>query len=177
VDQRARAISFTILPAGEVATAPAVIDGVLVANFALHVNLVTSFDCSLVDQPVTVVIKSGQAIDYTCDGADVSRFLDQCFSVKGGLEVRELGFGTNAAVNPATRWNSHINERRAGHHLGFGRHREHADEVAPIHLDLIASGGLLWIDDDAAALDLDHLLPSQREHPLDVADSDVGSPE
>jgi leucyl aminopeptidase (aminopeptidase T) len=174
---RSRPGSFTILPAGEVATSPAVIDGVLVADFALHVNLVTSFDVRLADHPITVVIRDGQAIDYRCDGAEVSRFLDQCFSTKGGLEVRELGFGTNAAVEPATRWNSHINERRAGHHLGFGRNREMASEVAPIHLDLIASGGLLWIDDDATALDLGHLIPSRGEHPLDVEDSDVGSPE
>ena len=169
--------SFTILPAGEVATSPAVIDGTLVANFALHVNLVTSFDCSLVDHPVTVTIQNGVAIDYRCDGGDVSRFLDWCFAAKGGLEVRELGFGTNAAVHPATRWNSHINERRAGHHLGFGRPRELHGEVAPIHLDLISSGGLLWIDDDDAALDLDHLVPSLGEHPQNVDDSDVVSPE
>jgi hypothetical protein len=91
--------------------------------------------------------------------------------------VRELGFGTNAAVTPATRWNSHINERRAGHHLGFGRNREMADEVAPIHLDLISSGGLLWVGDDPTALDLGHLLPSAGTHPVEVDDSDVGSPE
>jgi hypothetical protein len=169
--------SFTILPAGEVATAPAVIDGVLVADFALHVNLVTSFDCSLAEQPITVVIKDGQAIDYKCDGGDVSRFLDKCFSVKGGLEVRELGFGTNAALTAATRWNSHINERRAGHHLGFGRRIEMADEVAAIHLDLISSGGLLWVDDDAAALDLGNLPPSEGAHPVNVDDSDVVSPD
>jgi hypothetical protein len=169
--------SFTILPAGEVATSPAVINGVLVANHALHVNLVTSFDVRLVDHPVTVVIRDGKAIDYRCDGGDVSRFLDWCFSAKGGLEVRELGFGTNAALGSATAWNSHINERKAGHHLGFGRTREGGDEVAPIHLDLIAAGGLLWIDEDATPLDLGRLRPSAGEHPVAVDDSDVVSPE
>lgn len=174
---RSRPGSFTILPAGEVATSPAVIDGVLVADFALHVNLVTSFDVSLQHHPITVVVQDGRATDYRCDDGDVSRFLDQCFSAKGGLEVRELGFGTNAAVKAATRWNSHINERKAGVHLGFGRNRELASEVAPIHLDLIASGGCIWVDDDATALDLAHLIPSAGEHPLDVEDSDVVSPE
>lgn len=169
--------SFTILPAGEVATSPAVINGVLVADFALCVNLVTSFDVRLRDHPITVVIADGQATDYHCDDGDVARFLDQCFAAKGRLEVRELGFGTNAAVKAATRWNSHINERRVGVHLGFGRNSEMAGEVAPIHLDLVASGGRIWVDSDPIALDLDHLIPSAGEHPLHVEDSDVASPE
>ena len=139
--------------------------------------IVTSFDVRLQDNPVTVVVQDGKATDYRCDDGDVSRFLDQCFSAKGRLEVRELGFGTNAAVKAATRWNSHINERKAGVHLGFGRSLEMADEVAPIHLDLIASGGRIWVDNDATALDLDRLVPSVGEHPLNVEDSDVVSPE
>jgi leucyl aminopeptidase (aminopeptidase T) len=170
--------SFTLLPAGEVATSPASINGVLVADFAIHVNLVTSLDVRLQDHPVTVVIEDGQAVDYHCGNDDVSRFLDSCFSVKGRLVVRELGFGTNVAIKNATRWNSHINERKAGIHLGFGRNNEMTlDDVAPIHLDLIAAGGRVWVDGNPAALDLDNIAPSLRDHPLNVEDADVVSPE
>jgi leucyl aminopeptidase (aminopeptidase T) len=170
--------SFTILPAGEVATSPASINGVLVADFAIHVNVVTSLDVRLDDHPVTVVIEDGQAIDCHCSDSDVSRFLNRCFSVRGRLEVRELGFGTNAAVKTPTRWNSHINERKAGVHLGFGRNKEMLlDDVAPLHLDLIASGGRVWVDNDPTPLDLDNIVPSVREHPLNVDDTDVVSPD
>ena len=75
--------SFTILPAGEVATSPASINGVLVADFSIHVNVTTSLDVRLEDHPVTVVIEDGHAIDYHCSDGDVSRFLHKCFSVKG----------------------------------------------------------------------------------------------
>ena len=175
---RSRPGSFTIIPAGEVATSPASINGVLVADFAIHVNIVTSLDVRLQDHPVTVVIDDGQAIDYHCSDGDVSRFLDKCFSVKGRLEVRELGFGTNVAVKTATRWNSHINERKAGVHLGFGRNNQMVlDDVAPIHLDLIAAGGRVWVDSDPIALDLDNIVRSVGEHPLNVEDADVVSPD
>jgi leucyl aminopeptidase (aminopeptidase T) len=174
---RSRPGSFTILPAGEVATSPAVINGVLVADFAFHVNLVTAVDVRLHNHPVTVVIEDGQAIDCRCSDDEVSRFLDTCFSVEGGLEVRELGFGTNAAVKSATRWNSHINERKAGVHLGFGRRRAMLGDVAPIHLDLIASGGRAWVDADPIPLDFGDLAPSAGAHPLNVEDTDVSSPD
>jgi leucyl aminopeptidase (aminopeptidase T) len=175
---RSRPGSFTILPAGEVATSPASINGVLVADFAIHVNVMTSLDVRLQDHPVTVVIENGQAIDYHCDDGDVLRFLDGCFSVKGRLEVRELGFGTNVALKTATRWNSHINERKAGVHLGFGRiNAKMLDDVGPIHLDLIAAGGCVWVDGNPTALDLDNIVPSVGEHPPNVEDTDVVSPD
>ncbi len=174
---RSRPGSFTILPAGEVATSPASINGVLVADFAIHVNLVTSLDIRLQDHPVTVVVEDGQAIDCHCGDDDLSRFLDKCFSVKGRLVVRELGFGTNVAIKAATPWNSHINERKAGVHLGFGRNNEMLlDDVAPIHLDLIAAGGIVWVDSNPTALDLNNIVPSVGEHPLDVEDVDIVSP-
>jgi leucyl aminopeptidase (aminopeptidase T) len=161
--------SFTIIPAGEVATFPASVKGVLVADFAIHVNFITSLDVRLQDHPVTVVIENDQAIDYHCGDGDVSRFLDEFFSMKGSRAIGELGFGTNVAVKTATRRNSHINERKAGIHLGFGR----SDDAATIHLDLIAAGGRIWVDSNPTALDLDNIAPSVGEHPLNLQDEDV----
>jgi leucyl aminopeptidase (aminopeptidase T) len=153
--------SFTIVPAGEVATLPTSVDGKLVADFAIHVNVVTSLDVRLHEHPVTVVVKDGQAIDYHCSDSDMLRYLDEFFSMKGYRGVNELGFGTNTAVRTATRRNSHINERKAGIHLGFGR----SDDATAIHLDLIATGGLVWADNDPTALDLGNIVPSVRTHP------------
>jgi len=161
--------SFTIIPAGEVATLPASVDGKMVGDFAFHVNVVTSLDVRLQDHPVSVVVKDGEAIDYHCNDGDVSRFLDEFFAMEGSRAVNELGFGTNTAVKTATRRNSHINERKAGIHLGFGR----LGDAAAIHLDLIAAGGHVWADGNRTALDLDNIVPSAGEHPLNLQDEDV----
>jgi hypothetical protein len=54
---RSRPGSFTIIPADEGATSPASINGVLVADFAIHVNVMTSLDVRLQGHPVTGVIE------------------------------------------------------------------------------------------------------------------------
>jgi leucyl aminopeptidase (aminopeptidase T) len=161
--------SFMIIPAGEVATLPASVDGKLVADFAIHVNVVTSLDVRLQDHPVTVVIEDGQVIDYRCSDGDVLHFLDDFFSIEGSRGIGELGFGTNVAVKTGTQRNSHINERKAGIHLGFGR----SDDAAAIHLDLITAGGRVWVDGNPTALDLGKIVPSVRGHPLNLQDEDV----
>jgi leucyl aminopeptidase (aminopeptidase T) len=161
--------SFTIIPAGEVATLPASVDGKFVADFAFHVNVVTSLDVRLQDHPATVVVKDGKATDYHCGDGDVLRFLDEFFSMTGTRGVNELGFGTNTAVKTPTRRNSHINERKAGIHLGFGR----SDDATAIHLDLITAGGRVWVDSNPIALDLDSIVPSVGEHPSNLQDEDA----
>lgn len=172
--------AFTIIPSGEVATYPASIDGVLVADFALHVNRTIEFDVRLQDHPITVTVKDGNAVDYQCSNGEISRFLDECFSTDGSRAVGELGFGTNAAVTVPTKINSHINERKPGVHLGFGQHNQRG--VLPvdrciIHLDLITHGGNIWTDDDPVPLDLINIVPFAGDHPSNVDDEDVFSPD
>jgi Thermophilic metalloprotease (M29) len=161
--------SFTVIPAGEVATVPASVDGKIVADFAFHVNVVTSLDVRLHDHPVTVTVKDGKAVDYHCSDSEVSRYLDDFFSIERLRGVNELGFGTNHAVKTGTRRNSHINERKAGVHLGFGR----TDDAGAIHLDLVTGGGLVWVDGDPTPLDLANLAPSAGEHPPNLQDEDA----
>jgi leucyl aminopeptidase (aminopeptidase T) len=161
--------SFTVIPAGEVATLPASVDGTIVADFAFHVNVVTSLDVRLHDHPVTLTVKDGKAVDFHCSDADVSRYLDEFFAIEGLRGVNELGFGTNKAVLSGTRRNSHINERKAGVHLGFGR----TDDAGAVHLDLVTGSGLLWVDDDPTPLDLANLVPSTGEHPANLQDEDA----
>src|SRR5262249_13403110 len=104
-----------------------------------------------------------------CSDGNVQRYLDEFFAMQGSRGIEELGFGTNTAIKIATQRNSHINERKAGIHLGFGR----PDDAAAIHLDLIASGGLVWVDDDPIAFDPDNIVPSVREHPPNLQVEDV----
>lgn len=169
-----------ILPAGEVATFPASINGVFVADFAFNVNAVTDRDCRLSDHPITIWIEDGRAVKYECGNPSTSRFLEECFKTHCAYNVGELGFGTNFAVTDPIPMNSHINERRPGIHLGFGQHNQDPGIVCYqclIHLDLIARGGIVWIDGDPEPLDLEQVTPSSRAHPSNPRDEDVFSPE
>ncbi|MFL6236576.1 MAG: hypothetical protein ACJ76N_25830 [Thermoanaerobaculia bacterium] len=172
----ARAGSIAILPAGEVATFPASIAGKFVADFAFNVNAVTKRDARLQDHPVTIWLEDGRAVKAECADPSVSKFLEECFHTHCAYNVGELGFGTNSAVTDAISLNSHINERRPGIHLGFGDHNQDPGVVGyqcAIHLDLIARGGKIWVDDDEAPMDLENIAPSAGQHPESPRDDDV----
>jgi leucyl aminopeptidase (aminopeptidase T) len=174
-----RAGSFVILPAGEVATFPDSIEGVLVADFAFNVNAITEIDSQLSQHPVTVRIRDGRAEKYECSSDVIMRFLDECFGTHCAHNVGELGFGTNPGVAQSIFLNSHINERRPGVHLGFGQHNQDTDVgyyKCQVHLDLIARGGLVFVDDDIQPLDLENITPSSQPHPTASRDQDVFSP-
>lgn len=172
----ARQRRIAILPAGEVATFPASIDGKLVADFAFNVNAVTRRDARLQDHPVTIWIENGRGVKAECDDPAVSSFIQECFRTHCAHNVGELGFGTNFAVTDAIPLNSHINERRPGVHLGFGDHNQDKNVVSYqclVHLDLIAKGGRVWVDDDEVPLDLENIAPAAGQHPDTTRDEDV----
>lgn len=172
----ARPRRIAILPAGEVATFPASIDGKLVADFAFNVNAVTRRDARLQDHPVTIWVENGRAAKAECDDRAVSRFIEECFRTHCAHNVGELGFGTNFAVTDAIHLNSHINERRPGVHLGFGDHNQDSNVVnyqCLVHLDLICRGGKIWVDDDPVPLDLDNIASATEPHPDTTRDEDV----
>lgn len=171
---------FVMLPAGEVATFPESIEGVLVADFAYNVNAISDRDARLHDHPVTVWIEDGRAVRFECEKEENRRFLDQCFRTHCAHNVGELGFGTNFGVTESIPLNSHINERRLGVHLGFGDHNQNigvVDYECPIHVDLIANGGMVWFDDDPMPLDLENISPSSEPHPNRYFEEDLKSPE
>lgn len=173
--------SCVILPAGEVATYPAHIEGTFVANFAFNINASTELDVRLTDNPITVSIEDGHAVNYTCANEDIYRLVRNCFqTASNARRVGELGFGTNFGVDWPIAMNSHINERKPGVHLGFGQHNQD-ESVVPyycnVHLDLIANGGLVWIDGDPVPIDLENVTPSDDEHPTIACDEDVFSPD
>jgi leucyl aminopeptidase (aminopeptidase T) len=172
----ARPGGIVILPAGEVATFPSSIAGKFVADFAFNANVITSCDSRLHNHPVTIWIEDGRAVKYECADPVISRFLENCFYTHCAYNVGELGFGTNFAVTDAIPMNSHINERRPGIHLGFGQHNQDPGVVGyqcSIHLDLIARGGLVWVDDDKVPLNLEGIVPSSHAHPTNSRDEDV----
>ena len=171
--------SFTILPAGEVATFPVSINGVLVADFAFNLNLITDMDVRLEQNPVTVWIENSKVVRYECRDKELSKFLDECFNTDCSRIVGELGFGTNFGVDTAIALNSHINERHAGLHLGFGESNQPPSVVGyscNIHLDLIARGGTVLASDRTEPLNLKNIQPSKHPHPVSTLDEDASSP-
>jgi hypothetical protein len=137
-------------------------------------------DARLGDHPVTVWVDESRAVRYTCANDAMSRVMDRCFGADHGTRVGELGMGTNCGVVDGVPLNAHINERRPGIHLGFGQHNQPPNRVdyeCALHLDLISRGGLVWVDDDPNPLDLEHLVPSTGQHPNNVGDEDVFSPD
>lgn len=170
--------AFVLLPAGEVATFPASVDGVLVADYAFNVNILTDRDARLTTCPVTVRIEKGRVIDYECCDIGNRRFLDDSFAIPNARRVGELGFGTNFGVHTPVLRNSHINERRLGIHLGFGQHGQPPsimDYSSDIHLDLIARGGRVWVDECSEPLDIETVLPSSNAHPGRLYGEDMTS--
>ena len=167
---------FIVLPAGEIATYPASVNGVLVADGAFNVNVRTNLDARLGSHPVRVRIADGDAIDVDCADPKVSELVGLCFGRPSANHVGEIGFGTNDKVREYISMNSHINERRPGVHIGFGQHNQPiyvVDYDCEIHLDLIAVGGTVWVDDDPEPIDLQDFAPSTGEHPIMVMDEDI----
>ena len=168
-----------ILPAGEVATFPASINGIFVADFAFNVNAITDRDSRLQNHPITILIEDGRAVKFECSDNLTSQFLEECFNTHCAYNVGELGFGTNPCIDDAIPMNSHINERRPGIHIGFGQHNQDLSIVGyqcAIHLDLIAKGGIVWVDDDPHPINMENIMPSSQSHPRNTQTADVFSP-
>src|SRR3569623_1919 len=173
---RARPGGTVILPAGEVATFPAAISGVHVADFAYNVNAITDDDVRLERCPVRIELAGGRVVAYRCDDPRVARFLDQCLTTHCAYNVGELGFGTIIAIGDPIAMNSHIYERRPGVHIGLGQHNQDPGidgYQCSNNLDLIARGGRILGDDDPVAIDLEHVVPSNAPHPVGARDEDV----
>jgi Thermophilic metalloprotease (M29) len=168
-----------ILPAGEVATYPASIDGDFVADFAYNINTITERDVRLTKEPVHLSFEHGYLVDFQCENQDTMDYLRRALSSECSRRVGELGFGTNFAVKQAIPMNSHVNERCPGVHIGLGQHnQDHSvlEYQCSVHLDLIACGGLIW-KGDKCIVDLSDLPSSSNPHPSFTTDEDVFSPE
>lgn len=160
--------AFVILPAGEVNTFPANINGTLVADGAFNTTAYTALDARLAESPVTVEILHGRAVQFQTEDDRVRRVVERCFAPPNADRVGELGFGTNLGVRTFIPMNSHINERHAGLHLGFGQHTQRL-EVVPytcqVHLDLITADSTIEVDDQGPPMRSWELRPVSAPHP------------
>lgn len=156
-----------LIPAGEINTYPASIDGQFVAEGAIHANRNIDFDARLAQYPIRLQIEKSCVTDWSCDSPDVQRFLDWMFSTKHGRRVGEFGIGTNVGIRDFTRSNSHLNERHPGIHLGFGEHTQpdKVEYVADYHMDVISPRAFIEIDEGEDPIDVSCLSGSDEPHP------------
>lgn len=169
---------YTALPAGEIATFPASIRGVLVGNGALHPNVKVDFDMRLECAPLTIEIEDSQAVSFSCENAEIADITGRMFEEQYGRRVGEVGFGTNAGLLGFTAINSHQNERFPGLHLGFGRHNQPLSVVpylSQYHLDVIMQGGFITErSGHGADIDLSSFPTDEfATHPPCAADEDL----
>ena len=167
---------LVVLPAGEINTFPASISGVFVTAGALNYNYPLPFDARLDEYPITFEIDSGEVCHFSCDDSLMQAFLEQVFSRVNARKVGELGFGTNIGIDRWVSLNSHINERHAGVHLGFGEHGQPGvvEYHASVHLDAISSAEVLLPGDGGPPIDMSALKPEAATHPSGTHCEDLG---
>ena len=134
------------LPEGEVFTAPASVDGVLVCDV---LGDFFSAKYGVLKHPVTLIIKGGSITDVSCEddaiAEDVRSYL---FSVPNGNRAGEFAIGTLTSLTHLT-GNLLQDEKMPGLHVAFGNPYPEftgADWKAQIHVDMIPTRCTIEVD-------------------------------
>ena len=151
------------LPAGEVFTTPATVDGTFVCDATAGDHFNGKYG-DLQSTPLTLTIKAARLVDVECEREDLRQeFWDYCHTDDNSDRVGELAFGTNLG---STEMIGVLlqDEKFPGVHLAFGDpygSQTHADWKSTTHVDVLTRQCDVWIDDDQVIekgrYQLDHL--------------------
>jgi aminopeptidase len=134
------------LPEGEVYTAPATVDGVLVCDV---LGDYFSEKYGVLEQPLILTIKDGYVTDVSSDNAELVREVrDYLFSAPNGNRVGEFAIGTLTSLTKLV-GNLLQDEKMPGLHVAFGNPYPQftgADWNATIHVDVIPSCCTIEVD-------------------------------
>jgi len=134
------------LPEGEVYTAPAAVDGVLVCDV---LGDYFSHKYGVLEHPVVITVKQGYVTDVACEDADVAQDVhDYLFSVPNGNRAGEFAIGTLTSLKKLV-GNLLQDEKMPGLHVAFGNPYPQftgADWDATIHVDVIPSRCTIEVD-------------------------------
>lgn len=134
------------LPEGEVFTAPATVDGVVVCDV---LGDYFSEKYGVLEHPITITIKDGYATEVTGEDAAVAQDLrDYLFSVPNGNRVGEFAIGTLTSLKQLV-GNLLQDEKIPGLHIAFGNPYPQftgADWDASIHVDVIPENCTIEVD-------------------------------
>ena len=138
------------LPAGEVFTTPASVDGVFVCDGTAGDYFNGKY--GILDRtPLVLEIRGGRLMSAQCDRAELERdFWTYCHTDANSDRVGELAFGTNLGLREMIGILLQ-DEKVPGVHLAFGDpygSQTHADWSSRTHVDVLTRGCDVWIDDE-----------------------------
>ena len=135
------------LPEGEVFTAPASVDGVIVADV---LGDFFSEKYGVLSHPLTFTIKNGYVTEVIGEESALAKEVrDYLFSTPNGNRVGEFAIGTLTSLKRLT-GNLLQDEKMPGLHVAFGNPYPEftgADWNAKIHVDVIPSACTITVDD------------------------------
>jgi len=138
------------LPAGEVFTTPASVDGTFVCNGTAGDYFGPKYG-TLEGSPLTLTISGGRLVAAHCDRSDLEReFWDYCHSDEYSDRVGELAFGTNIALDGFIGVLLQ-DEKIPGVHIAFGDpygSQTGATWKSRTHIDVLTRDCDVWIDEE-----------------------------
>jgi aminopeptidase len=138
------------LPAGEVFTTPASVDGTFVCDGTAGDYFNAKYG-TLDEFPLVLEIRGGRLASAHCARADLERdFWEYCHTDANSDRVGELAFGTNLGLREMIGILLQ-DEKVPGVHLAFGDpygSQTHADWSSRTHVDVLTRECDVWIDDD-----------------------------
>jgi leucyl aminopeptidase (aminopeptidase T) len=137
------------LPAGEVFTTPASVDGTFVCDGTAGDYFNAKYG-TLDRTPLVLDIRGGRLVSAESDRADLQRdFWDYCHTDANSDRVGELAFGTNLGLREMIGVLLQ-DEKVPGVHLAFGDpygSQTHANWASRTHVDVLTRECDVWIDD------------------------------
>src|SRR5579883_3208322 len=134
------------LPEGEVFTAPATVDGVLVCDV---LGDYFSEKYGVLEQPLVIKVKGGYITGVSSENAALAQEVrDYLFSVPNGNRAGEFAIGTLTSLKRLS-GNLLQDEKMPGLHVAFGNPYPQftgADWDAQIHVDVIPTGCTIEVD-------------------------------
>jgi aminopeptidase len=138
------------LPAGEVFTTPASVDGIFVCDGTAGDYFNGKYG-TLDRSPLVLEIRGGRLVSARCDRADLEQdFWEYCHTDGNSDRVGELAFGTNLGLREMIGVLLQ-DEKVPGVHLAFGDpygSQTHADWTSRTHVDVLTRECDVWIDED-----------------------------
>lgn len=138
------------LPAGEVFTTPATVDGTFVCDGTAGDYFNAKYG-ELERTPLVLTVRDGRLVSARCDHAELERdFWTYCHTDANSDRVGELAFGTNLGLREMI-GSLLQDEKVPGVHIAFGDpygSQTHADWSSRTHVDVLTRGCDVWIDDE-----------------------------
>jgi aminopeptidase len=151
------------LPAGEVFTTPATVDGTFVCDASAGDHFNGKYG-DLQKTPLVLQIKGARLVSAECPRKDLEQeFWEYCHTDENSDRVGELAFGTNLGLSEMIGILLQ-DEKFPGVHLAFGDpygSQTHANWKSKTHVDVLTRNCDVWIDSDQVIskgkYQLDHL--------------------